>query len=335
MSPRRALYVVRKGAVELLDDGQVLDLLVEGEVFGQFSLLAHEVPVAHGARAGGHALLPRARAEPRDPVLETHAGLSFVIGSMRRRIALGLPMRPPTCPTPALRPVGDLVRREPVTAEPRPSVAEAAARDGRRAGLLAARPDARRLGHRDRPRPAHEGRRHADAIRRPRSRRSRRSRCGRSADDALAGDALLAMFAQGVHHFPVTGTGGELIGVVTDTDLMGLGRHTPFAMKSAIERARRPTTSPRPDAISLDSSWRWCDASADPIDVGPCHRARRRRDHRAADRARDRRSRRPAVRVGMARARQRRAPRAGAAHRSGSRARLRPGRSGELEDADP
>ena len=42
--PARALYVVRKGAVELLDDGSLLDQLVEGEVFGQFSLLADESP---------------------------------------------------------------------------------------------------------------------------------------------------------------------------------------------------------------------------------------------------------------------------------------------------
>ena len=42
--PAQALYVVRKGAVELLDDGTLLDQLVEGEVFGQFSLLADESP---------------------------------------------------------------------------------------------------------------------------------------------------------------------------------------------------------------------------------------------------------------------------------------------------
>ena len=42
--PAQALYVVRKGAVELLDDGLLLDQLVEGEVFGQFSLLADESP---------------------------------------------------------------------------------------------------------------------------------------------------------------------------------------------------------------------------------------------------------------------------------------------------
>jgi CBS domain-containing protein len=88
------------------------------------------------------------------------------------------------------------------------------------------------------------------------------------AHDTLAGDALLAMFAQGVHHFPVTGPDGEPLGVVTDTDLMGLGRHTPFAMKSAVERA--------PTADEVAAAGRdlpqlvvaMTHARADPIDVG-------------------------------------------------------------------
>jgi len=42
--PADALHVIRKGAVELLDDGVLLDLLAEGEVFGQFSLLARGSP---------------------------------------------------------------------------------------------------------------------------------------------------------------------------------------------------------------------------------------------------------------------------------------------------
>ena len=86
--PATALYVVRKGAVELLDDGQVLDLLLEGEVFGQFSLLAHEVP-SLTVRAQEDTLCYLVPEPTADPVLETHAGLSFVIGSMRRRIAVG------------------------------------------------------------------------------------------------------------------------------------------------------------------------------------------------------------------------------------------------------
>ena len=42
--PATELYVVRKGAVELIAQGRLYDLLGEGEVFGQFSLLADDVP---------------------------------------------------------------------------------------------------------------------------------------------------------------------------------------------------------------------------------------------------------------------------------------------------
>src|SRR5688572_32861683 len=38
--PARFLYVVRRGAVELLDEGRLLDLLEEGELFGHLSLLS-------------------------------------------------------------------------------------------------------------------------------------------------------------------------------------------------------------------------------------------------------------------------------------------------------
>ena len=41
--PARFLYVVRTGAVELVDEEQVLDLLSEGEVFGHPSLLSGDV----------------------------------------------------------------------------------------------------------------------------------------------------------------------------------------------------------------------------------------------------------------------------------------------------
>ena len=84
--PATALYVVRKGAVELLDDGQVLDLLLEGEVFGQFSLLAHDVP-SLTVRAHEDTLCYLVPEAVADPLLGTEAGLSFVVGSMRRRIA--------------------------------------------------------------------------------------------------------------------------------------------------------------------------------------------------------------------------------------------------------
>src|SRR4029079_18090276 len=55
--------------------------------------------------------------------------------------------------------------------------------------------------------------------------------------DTMTGEVLLRMLGEGIHHFPVVDRGGELVGVVTDTDLMGVERRSPFALKSAIERA--------------------------------------------------------------------------------------------------
>jgi CBS domain-containing protein len=76
------------------------------------------------------------------------------------------------------------------------------------------------------------------------------------------------MFAKGVHHFPVVDGDGTITGVVTDTDLMWLGRHTPFAIRSAIERA--PT---RVDAITAARELpevvaALVEASADPVAIG-------------------------------------------------------------------
>ena len=234
--PAQALYVVRKGAVELLDDGMLLDLLVEGEVFGQFSLLADEHPHAHGPRPGGHALLPGRRPRRPTPCSGSEAGVSFVIGSMRRRITSAAESSADAADR-RLAPVGSLVRREPVTADPTMPVAEAAARmaDERVSSLLIPTPD-------------------GWGIVTDRDLRTRLVAAGadpsipvveiatfpvRTIDrDTLAGAALLGMFADGIHHYPVTEPGGRIVGVVTDTDLMGIGRHTPFAARSAIERAR-------------------------------------------------------------------------------------------------
>src|SRR5207247_8789939 len=44
--PAAYLYVVRKGAVEILDQGRLVDLIGEGEPFGELSLVARQGPVA-------------------------------------------------------------------------------------------------------------------------------------------------------------------------------------------------------------------------------------------------------------------------------------------------
>ena len=67
----------------------------------------------------------------------------------------------------------------------------------------------------------------------------------------------------------MTGTDGSVIGVVTDTDLMGLGRHTPFAARSAIERARTAADVAQAGARELPQVvTTMVESRADPIDVG-------------------------------------------------------------------
>jgi CBS domain-containing protein len=233
--PAESLYVIRKGAVELLDDGVVLDLLGEGELFGQFSMFTHESP-AITVRAHEDSLCYLVPASAADAVLDTRKGRSFVLGTMRRRVRAATEQVRGDPGDARLRTVGGLVRRDAITIEPGRTVAEAAGlmrdehvsclliRTERGIGVVTDRDLRIRIvaerGSVDAP---------VETI--------ATSPAITIEASALAGDALTVMLAKGIHHLPVLEQ-GRLVGVVTDTDLMGLGRHTPFALKSAILRAR-------------------------------------------------------------------------------------------------
>lgn len=263
--PARFLYVVRKGAVELLSEGSLYDLLDEGEVFGQFSLLDGESPTAT-VRAREDTLCYLIDGEVADRVLGTAAGQTFVIGTMRERLAAGYDVatEPPGAP---YRPIGGLLRRGVISAEPSMSVADAAER------MAAERVSSLLVPMRD-----------GWGIVTDRDLRTRILAQRRSADtpveeiatfpvktlseDALAGEALLAMFAEGVHHFPVTQADGSVIGVVTDTDLMDVGRHTTFSIRSAIERAHTREAVIAAGRELPDVVCALVAASSEPVGVG-------------------------------------------------------------------
>lgn len=263
--PSKFLYVIRKGAVELLSHGAIYDLLGEGEVFGQFSLLDGASPTAT-VRAHEDTLCYLIDADVADRILGTSAGTTFVLGTMRERLEAGydVAQTPPGVP---YRQVGHLLRRGVISADPGMTIAEAAAR------MTAERVSCLLVPIRD-----------GWGIVTDRDLRSRALASGRSphtpveeiasfptktlTHDALAGEALLMMFAEGVHHFPVTDPGGQIVGVVTDTDLMDVGRHTPFAIRSAIERAK---TEGETIAASRELPEVVCalaDAGTDPVGVG-------------------------------------------------------------------
>ncbi len=237
VEPARFLYVVRKGAVEILDDGRLLDLMGEGEVFGAWSLLGRFSPTAT-VRAHEDTLCYLLPEHIATEVLGTSPGIALVMRNLRRRIVRIDEAWRGERPDEHYRVVASLLRRPPVVAEPETSVAEAAARmtAERVSSLLVPTPNG--LG-----------------IVTDRDLRSRVVATGRDAattrldevishpaltvpHDEPTGAVLLRMLEGGFHHFPVVDEHGRVVGVVTDTDLMGLGRHTPFAVKSAIERAR-------------------------------------------------------------------------------------------------
>ena len=262
--PAGHLYVVRKGAVELIAEGRLYDLLSDGEVFGQFSLLAHETPTST-VRAHEDTLCYLIGSDVADEVLGTSAGQLFVLGRMRQRLAAGRePMEPLSL---QLRPVGGLVRRSLVTADPGMSVAGAADR------MTAERVSCLLISMRD-----------GWGIVTDRDLRSRvlasHLNPGTPVEEvasfpvktlperALVGEALLAMFAEGVHHFPVTRPDGSIAGVVTATDLMDIGRHTPFTIRGAIERARTRDEVAAAGRELPQVVLALVDASSEPVSVG-------------------------------------------------------------------
>ena len=263
--PSRYLYVIRTGAVEVLDATLVVDFLGEGEVFGHFSLLSGMGP-AFSIRAAEDTICYLVDLEVAEGVMGTHGGLSFLSATLRRRETRALDGSQIRVSDPVQMPVGTLVRRPPVMASVITSVREAAElmTTERVTSVLVERVD----GY---------------GIVTDRDMRARVLALGRSADTALAEvltspvftvdeDASVAnvmslMLEKGINHVPVTGDGGKIIGVVTDADLIGLEHMTPFVLKNDIERSSRVE-----DAVAVASRLPMAvtglvETNVDPLDI--------------------------------------------------------------------
>src|SRR3990172_5882375 len=264
--PAHHLIVIRRGAVEVVDGGRMVDLLVEGEAFGGPSLLSGGAPTAT-IIAHEDSLCYLIPADVAAEVLEASAGVTFLVRALRRRIERIDESWEVERGADQYRAVGPLIRRGPVVMDPSSPVGDAArvmAREHVSCLLIPSREGLGILTDRDlRSRVVAEGRGPDTPLAEVMT-----PAAVTILETTLAGDALLQMLEGGFHHFPVTAEDGSLLGVVTDTDLMGVGRDTPFAVKAAIERAD--------DAAGVSSAGRaipdvvssLIDASADPVDVG-------------------------------------------------------------------
>src|ERR1051326_748131 len=115
-APVEAVWMVRSGAVEVVHDGRVLDLLGPGELFGQASMISG-LPTGFEARAARDAVCYRIPADIMRPLLARPRILRAVADSMSPR----------TETEPAQR-VGALIRTPPLLCRGDETVREAARR---------------------------------------------------------------------------------------------------------------------------------------------------------------------------------------------------------------
>ena len=118
-------YVVRRGSVELMIEGRLIDLIGEGEMFGFVSLLS-EGPLGFVARAAEDTLVYRIPAAVMRPVLERPAFVRFMTEMMNRRVRLLARHEGEPPASSAGRPVGELIRAPALVCPPATSVQEAA-----------------------------------------------------------------------------------------------------------------------------------------------------------------------------------------------------------------
>jgi CBS domain-containing protein len=227
------LRVVRAGSVEIIYDGQVLDLLGPGELFGHASMLSG-LPTGFEARAGEDTLCYRIAADVIGPLLARPDFLRFIASSIVAGRTWSGERVPPA--DPVQRPVETLIRTPPLVCSAGEPIREAAKRmTADRASAILVRSGGT-LG-----------------IVTDHDLRSRVVAAGVSPDTpvsaimsapaytvtagSLVGDVLLDMLERGVHHVPVLSADGQILGVVDGGDLIAAQARGPFLLRRAIDLA--------------------------------------------------------------------------------------------------
>jgi CBS domain-containing protein len=236
-APVSHLRVIRSGAVEVVADGRVLDLLGEGELFGHASMLSG-LPAGFEARAAEDTLCYRIAVDLAERALSAPAGLRFVARSLLEAPTQLHTLARQPARNLADQPVASVVSEEPVVCAPDTSIRDAArlASDAHATAVVV------------------DGGAGGLGIVTDRDLRSRVLAAGVSVDapvsevmsapvytcrpDQPAGEALLEMFERGIHHLPVVTERGTVLGVIDATDLLVARTRTSFYMRQRIAVAR-------------------------------------------------------------------------------------------------
>lgn len=252
--PIQHVWVVRRGVVELVDQGRVLDVLGEGELFGHRWMLAG-LPAGIEARAAEDTLCYRLAADVAVAALARPAGLRYVARSLLLRslpdASSGAGMDP------AQQPVAQLVGSRPIICDPDWSVREAAQRMNETgASAAVVRIADGQLGiltDSDLRARVVTGDVGADAP----VTEVMSAPAFTVTPERFGAEVMLEMLERDIHHVPVVWPHGEVLGILSDRDLLAAETRTAFVLRRAIDDAdgveglRRAARQLRPAVIGL------------------------------------------------------------------------------------
>jgi CBS domain-containing protein len=264
--PSPSLFVIVEGSVDVVADGRALDVMGEGDVFGHMSLVTQEEPVAT-IRAREDTVCLTLDRETASQVLGTRAGAAFITESLRRRFdeltaaAREQPIRTVDST------VGSLIRGPALECDSSDSVGRVARAMAEARSSAAVVHTAGGIGIVTdvdlRIKVLAEGRDASTPVWEIAS-----SPASTVDKDVLAAEALFQMVEGGFHHLPVVSVTGEVVGIVSETDVIGFGNDSPFAIRSAIERADDRAACIEAARRLPDSVVALVDAGVDAVHIG-------------------------------------------------------------------
>jgi CBS domain-containing protein len=225
--------VVRRGAIELLSEGRVLDVLGEGELFGHPSMLSG-MPAGLEVRALEDTLCYRLPADDIVALLGRPTGVRFLARSLLTR-----PRPDATAHSlaAARQPVARLVHGSPVVSEPHWTIRDVASQmaDSGASAALVRLPegDLGIVTDRDLRDRVVAGELNADA---PVS-KAMSAPAFTITPDRSAAEAMLEMLEHDLHHLPVVWPHGDVMGVLTYPDLVAVEAQGPFPLRRTIAAA--------------------------------------------------------------------------------------------------
>jgi CBS domain-containing protein len=230
--PGTELYVVYEGTLELVHKEAVVALITRGEVFGHPSLLTG-LPPEFTTRANSRAVLYCIPKDAAFDLLSHPEGLMWLAGNQRERLIQATrAMR--ALPDVRNRPVTSLVRSAPLFCDADTPIREAARMlsEAKRSAMLVRLRDG--LG-----------------IVTDVDFRDKVVLLGVSRDEpvtkimtfpvhtigaeVLAPEASIAMMASGVNHLPVLDAEGDVVGILSASNLMTLDSRSPFALRRSLQ----------------------------------------------------------------------------------------------------